>query len=164
MHILVATIFAVWLLASAIVYLPRVGKAIRRRDQLLLIPNWQFFAPIPARHDVHFLYQDKYGDDTLTRWTEIVLPGQRRWFNMVWNPDKREHKALFDIEQQLIEHLSAEDRGLEVSIPYLTLLNYISRLPRTTAPHFTRFLMMRARGYIPADEGQILHVSRFHRL
>jgi hypothetical protein len=163
-QVLVATIFAAWLIASVIVYLPGVGKAIRRRDQFLLIPNWQFFAPTPARHDVHILYQDKYGDDTLTRWTEVVLPGQRSSFNLVWNPDKRARKALFDIEQQLIEHINAGDRGLEVSVPYLTLLNYISRLPRTTSPPFTRFTLMRARSYIPADDGQFLHVSRFHRL
>jgi hypothetical protein len=164
MHIAIATIFAVWLLTSVLVYLPRAEKAIRRHDQLLLIPNWQFFAPIPARHDCHFLFQDKYGDGTLSQWTEVRINGRRRWFNLAWNPDKRLRKALFDIEQQMIEHLAADDKGIEVSVPYLMLLNYISRLPRTTPPHFTRFLMMRARANVPAGERQIVYISGFHRL
>lgn len=164
MQIAIATVFAVWLLASVLVYLPRADKVIRRHDQLLLIPNWQFFAPIPARHDCHFLYQDKYGDETLSGWTEVTINGRRRWFNLAWNPDKRLRKALFDVEQQIIGHLAADDKAIEVSVPYLTLLNYISRLPRTTPPRFTRFLMMRAVAGVTSEDRRIVYVSGFHRL
>ncbi|MGB9308593.1 MAG: hypothetical protein WCB92_34365 [Mycobacterium sp.] len=165
MQIAIATVFVVWLLASVLVYLPHADRVIRRHDHLLLIPNWQFFAPIPARHDCHFLYQDKYADGTLSQWTEVRIDGRRRWFNLAWNPDKRLRKALFDIEQQMIEHLAADDKGIEVSVPYLTLLNYVSRLQRTTPPRFTRFLMMRARTHVPTeDRQQIVYISGFHRL
>ncbi len=164
MQAFIVGLFALWLTLSIIVYIPKVTTAIRRRDHLMLIPTWKFFAPTPGERDMHVLYQDRYEDGTVTLWTEIGPAVRRPWWGFVWNPAKRTNKALFDVIQELGLHVTAGDPVLELSMPYLSLLNHISSIPRSTSPAFTKFLLMCSRGNVRGDEPEVVYVSRFHQL
>jgi hypothetical protein len=157
-------LFALWLLLSAAVLFPKLSPIIRRADWLCLVPEWKFFAPNPGRHDFHLLYRDQFRDGTLTEWTEVSPTGKRRWWHFLWNPAKRGNKALFDTVSQLFDHVRAGDKTLEVSIPYLTLLNYVSSLPRTTSPVFTQFLLMCSQGNLPDKDPELCYFSARHSL
>ncbi|GHO97534.1 hypothetical protein KSF_075820 [Reticulibacter mediterranei] len=161
---LVSGFFGIWALLCVLVYIPRFKKAIRQRDWFKLVPEWRFFAPRPAQGDFHLLYQDTLHDGSCTNWTEARPMLERSWWNIVWNPGKRERKALFDVVNMLNMRLSVSDKALQGSIAYLMLLNYISSLPRSLSPAFTRFLLMKSHGAFPEKEPDILFISGVHEL
>jgi len=164
-ELLIIGLFGVWFLLSVFVYPPKLNKIIRKLDWFSLIPEWRFFAPNPGQHDYHLLYRDKFQDGSLTQWTEIMLTTQRRWWNMVWNPGKRGNKAFLDTVIEFAQSaISGSDRALELSIPYLTLLNYVSSVPRSTLPEFTQFLLMYSFGGSFEDDPDLFYLSRFHSL
>lgn len=136
---------------------------MRRWDPLGLIPMWWFFAPNPARGDFYFLYRDRLRDGAVTDWTEIQA-ARRRWWNMAWNPGRRQRKALFDIVTALAARAQeTTDVTIQVSLPYLALLNYVSRLPRSAASESTQFIVMQTDADAP-DEPRAVFMSRLHRL
>jgi hypothetical protein len=157
-------LFACWLVLCLVVYVPSVSTTIRRLDQMALIPEWRFFAPNPGRHDFHLLYRDKFADGTLTAWTEVAPITRRRATSLLLNPDRRRNKALFDCTQEFAKHVEARDRALELSIPYLTLLNYVSCLPRSPSPNWTQFLLMWSAGDASDKDPEVLFISGLHEL
>jgi hypothetical protein len=161
---LLPAIFGVWLILSIAVYLPGARRFVRCADWLMLIPTWKFFAPLPGQSDFNVLYQDKYADGTLTQWTEITAGARRRWWAAVWNPDKRANKALFDIVQELAAVLQGRTHVPEFTLSYLSLLNHVARIPRSTSPPFTRFMLMTSQGNAEPPDPELLFMSRFHEL
>ena len=161
---LLVTVFGMWLLLSVLVLFPGPNAAIRRWDWFALIPEWRFFAPVPGQHDYYVLYRDKFSDDTVTDWTELEITGHRWWWSIVWNPGRRANKALLDTVMELAVRATAEDPVIEISIPYLTLINYVSSVPRSASPKFTQFLLMRSPGRAPDEEPEVLFGSELHSL
>src|SRR5438876_11504878 len=74
---------------------------LRRFDVVGLIPSWRFFAPVPATGDFHLLYRDRLPDGSLSQWKELYFSETYRWWHMVWNPNRRGKKALFDLTTEL---------------------------------------------------------------
>jgi hypothetical protein len=146
MNTLAATLLGSWLLLSILVLVPRLKLIIRRWDAVMLIPQWSFFAPEPAFWDFHLLYRDRYPDGTYTEWTEAIPPESRRWWSFVWNPGKRQRKALFDAVVELSGRVQLGDRSLEASISYLTLLTYVTSIMRTAKPELMQFAIVRTLG------------------
>lgn len=163
-EVLVIGFFAIWSALCIVVYLPKINTFIRNIDYFALIPEWRFFAPNPGRHDFHLLYRDKFADGSLTEWTEIAPILHRRLLNMLYNPNRRRNKALFDCTQEFSKHVNVGDRALELAIPYLALLNYISCIPRSISPGFTQFLIMYSAGSLTEKDPEILYISKFHAL
>ncbi|HTK08337.1 MAG TPA: hypothetical protein VL485_14300 [Ktedonobacteraceae bacterium] len=161
---LVSGFFGIWALLCVLVYIPKLKTIIRQWDWFRLIPEWRFFAPRPAEGDFHLLYQDMFHDGSRTHWTEVRPTIERSWWNIVWNPGKRERKALFDVVNVLNARIALSDKALEGSLPYLTLLNHISFLPRSLSPAFTRFLLMKSHGASPEKKPDILFISGVHEL
>lgn len=70
----------------------------RRLDPIgILIPNWRFFAPEPARHDFHVVHRTRDADGAVTDWEETVPSSPRSWRHAVFFPERRRDKALSDI-------------------------------------------------------------------
>ena len=75
------------------------------------------------------------------------MGGPPRWFNCVWNPGRRQTKALFDTTQHLARQINEHQltpTAILVSIPYIILLNHVSALPRPYTATTTQFLVMRS--------------------
>jgi hypothetical protein len=133
-----------WLLLSAACQIPcAFTTRIRKFDLAGLIPNWPFFAPVPGTCDYYLLYRDELADRSLTDWREVPLCDDRRFWHVIWNPGKREKKALFDLTAALMGEVS-EDKAelIQLSVPYLAILTYISSIPRLYRARRTQFLLM----------------------
>jgi hypothetical protein len=161
---LALVLFVVWLGASLLVNVPRLTPLIRGLDVLALVPEWKFFAPNPGRADYHLLFRDQFPDGTLTDWTEIALITPRSWWMIAWNPEKRGKKALFDVVSELAAYARDADLQIELSIPYLTILNFVSLLARSAAPSYTQFVIMYAESGSGATEPHLLFLSGMHAL
>jgi hypothetical protein len=143
----VALLFAVWFLLTAVGQLGvPLARRIRSWDVCMLLPSFRFFAPTPSVHDLHLLYRDHLASGGVTRWYEVPAARPPQWINPVWNPGRRQNKALFDTTQHLARQINenrASPKAIVVSIPYLALLNYVSALPRPHLVSSTQFLVMR---------------------
>lgn len=162
MAALVVCFFAVWAAASLAALVPRCTPWLRTHDYAGLLPQWKFFAPIPGRGDFHLLYRDVY-EDGVTDWTEIAVGEERRWWNFLWNPRRRERKAVFDAARELPAYLMPEWReGAPISVPYLILLTYVSAQPRTLTPLRTQFLLMYSEAALEEGRPQVSMLSHAH--
>jgi hypothetical protein len=160
-------VMAAWFLASVLGQLPfpRIER-MRRWDLCGLVPYWNFFAPHPGTRDFHLLYRDRLADGTVTPWTEVPLCDARRWWHAAWNPVKREKKALFDVTVQLLKEALQTPRTelLQVSVPYLVLLTFVSALPRPAAATGTQFLLMVSPGSVDDPVPEPMFTSALHAL
>ncbi|BDH59119.1 hypothetical protein [Tsukamurella sp. PLM1] len=76
----------------------RMFDRVRRADRLgILIPNWRFFAPEPARHDFHVVHRVVAADGSVGEWRDTAPSEPRRWRHAVYFPERRRDKALSDI-------------------------------------------------------------------
>ena len=112
------------------------------------------------------LYRDQLQDGTMTDWTEVSLCDMRRWWHMVWNPGRREKKALFDLTVALLnEAINAPALDLiQVSVPYITLLSFVSSLPRLESVTATQFLLIISYGSTSNKDPYPMFTSAIHPL
>lgn len=186
--ILLPTFLGFWFVASIFGQFNAVSvrKArfqwLRRYDILGLVPTWTFFAPNPATTDYHFLYRDRLADGTVTPWTEIVRVHDRRWWHIVWNPNKRRRKVFTDIVAMLLVRLGSTLKDSDIrrrgdrryvliperwhtTWPYLFLLNYVSSLPRHRSAIETQFGIFRSQSaVVDADAVEVALISALHKL
>lgn len=159
--IIIIAVFSSWLGLAVLVYIPALQPWVRGFDVLGMIPEWRFFAPNPGREDCYLLYRDKLEDGSVTDWTELAPTVRRQYWHAFWNPRKRGNKALFDVVRSLMRQIHNQAPGIEVSIPYLTLLNHVSLQPRSDSSAFTQFLLMRSAGDM---EPELAFMSGLHAL
>jgi len=160
----VAAMFVFWFLLSLLVLVPKFRPAVRQRFLSFLVPEWKFFAPNPAQGEYHLLFRDQLEDGSVTPWTEVTFPRNRRWWNVAWNPDKRANKALFDAIVGLASEVISSSEGLVASIPYLTLLSYVSGLSRFSTPTYTQFMVLHDFSSFMHREPALVFSSELHSL
>ena len=108
------------------------------------------------------VYRDHLPDGNTTNWTEATVATQRRWWNAVWNPEKRGSKALTDCVVILAKHVVAQDPAIQASIPYLNLLNHISSFPRLGEIQYTQFALVQTHCRGSAAEPDVMFLSSLH--
>jgi len=163
-ELLVDSVLCVWLALSVLVYVPRFRDIIRGRDLLSLIPEWRFFAPVPGQHDYHILYRDYYEGGEVDRWREIGVSLNRSFWCFLWNPKRRGKKALFDAVGELATHIQQGNTSPEMTMPYLTLLNHVSNVPRDRPAAMTQFMLMASEGTLGHADPAMMLISQCHRL
>jgi hypothetical protein len=165
---LVVSFFISWFLLTVLKHLPvrvmrKFGNFLLSPMSLRFIPIWNFFAPNPASHTYHLLYRDQSKDGKMTNWHEIKIP-QQEWSRVFWNPSKSFNKGILDIVlefTQLIPRLKDHQEIIKVSLPYLTILSYLSYVQRSIEPFATQFLLLQS----SSSAGfEILFLSDFHQL
>lgn len=166
MTVIAICLFAVWLLLSALYQLKvKRVEALRARDTFSLIPNWSFFAPRPGTVDYHLLFRDCDAAGKLARWHELPLADPRTVRGAVWNPQKRNKKALSDAVRGLASmSRTYGSQSIHISIPYIATLNYISSLPRKSVARATQFMILQSDGYFSKQDPQLVFISRVHWL
>lgn len=176
MSVLFIFLLSAWLLVSVIAQLRRVRRTnplikavswLKWRDYCALIPSWSFFAPNPGTSDYRLLYRDKLCDEQYTAWKEVEFPSDPliRW---VWNPGKRAKKALVDMCSSLMSMASRDlkkpSKMVYISVPYITLLTYVSRQPRSPLSEHTQFMIAATFGRHEPKGPEILFISPLHQL
>jgi len=104
------------------------------------LPHWNFFAPIPSVSDFTLWFRDELIDGSVTNWVPVRYPARGK-FAFIWNPGRRERKAIFDLTVELMWHLEFDSASLHLSVPYLVLLAHVCSLPRLGSPVKTQFAL-----------------------
>jgi hypothetical protein len=145
----VRTGLAAWLLATAANQLPdsRFDGLLAMGRWRVRTPNWRFFGPNPGVEDTHVLYRDIVGGTPGT-WAELVVPAERPWYGLAWNPKNRAPKTIFDSLQMITRaaNLFAGDMArIPRSVGYRFLERYICEYV-SHDPHaeYTQFMMLRS--------------------
>ncbi|MGC5000830.1 hypothetical protein [Streptomyces sp. DT195] len=142
---------SMWLSLTLLEQLQKGTKVNRRVDPLsAVIPNWRFFGPQPAMHDCHLLYRDELEGGEMTAWREVDVIEERRSSHMVWHPNRRREKALFDATEEMKSYVGRERelRILQLTVPYLLLLSYVTHNCDHHAQALrTQFLLANGPGY-----------------
>jgi hypothetical protein len=160
--------FAAWLVLSAASQHPdRNFDRMRKVDPTrALIPDWRFFAPNPAQHDVHVLYRVVLPGGETSEWALSSEFAIRSWSNFAWLPDRRRDKGLFDICIAMGRIIQEGGAGLTEAVPYQLLRNFVARTvsrryvgqPR---PLGFQFAMVRHTGYDEEPDLEYLMVSPY---
>jgi len=112
---------------------------LRAYDFCGLIPTWTFFAPNPVSSD-RFLYYRDYVSDKSTEWKKANKEESFACIDLLWNPSRREEKAITDAMFQLLRMSDSFDKDrLHLTTSYLTILNFITTRthePNTVAIQF----------------------------
>lgn len=163
-----------WFAASAVYQIPKPPFLwLRKWDLFFLIPEWKFFAPRPGTADYYLLYREQLGDGSLTDWTQAPLMQHRSWTQGIWNPAKREEKALVDIVSDLarearyvIDSPELTWTWLQGTAAYLALLNFVSfDMPHANSSEYCQFLlMMRDNSGDRSSAPSPVILSQLHRL
>lgn len=130
------------------------------------VPNWRFFAPEPAQHDYHVLYRTETADGRTTEWREASAISPRRPSQMVWFPDRRREKGLFDICHELITVMKRHGADLTGAPAYRMLRNSVARTVRSAAgdgpaPRGFQFVVARHTGHDPGHEPDYVFASPY---
>lgn len=108
-----------------------------------LLPNWSLFAPHPGMTDYYLFYRDQSGSEEPGPWILAHGPEPRKWYHGLWNPNKIQAKAVFDLMQQLEQATASMPAGGEEQVmksaPYQHLLFFVRHLPRTEPKDHTQF-------------------------
>jgi hypothetical protein len=167
-------LLAVWFLLSVLSQFRQVAwlgdwiSRLKGWDHLALLPSWTFFAPNPGTRDYELLYRDRLVDGTYTPWKEVERP-VGTLARAVWNPSKRRQKAVVDLCSILMRYMSRiqTERGARrvlLSVPYLSLLTYISGMKTGPLSAQRQFLIAHTFGYHSTQEPDILYISHPHAL
>ncbi|MDR6507729.1 hypothetical protein J2805_003436 [Arthrobacter oryzae] len=163
-----AFVLALWFVTTLIAALP-LKKPLRPASALLapIIPSWSFFAPEPGVIDFHILVRDVSPNGHVTPWHEVCSHKNRVWYDFVWNPGQRQRKALFDVSQELTAIASSSafresPNTIELTVPYLTILNYVSELGRTPFASRRQFVIVSTSRRNP--DPAVLFVSGLHSI
>ena len=161
---LIACALAVWFTAAAIGQVRvQAIQRWRRLDIFGLIPMWWFFAPTPLTSDLVIVTRDRDNSGAVSAWTELRVGGDRNWLSFVWNPGRRDRKAAFDLTIALLAASGGDPRPnpvIQISIPYLGLVNYAVHLPLTNALEARQFAIIKE----DADDAQAIFLSAWHRV
>jgi hypothetical protein len=170
-----ASILLTWLLISMISQIPRL-KRVRQHDRMSLIPNFSFFAPKPLENDYRLVFRWQYQGGEVGSWLELPYCEKRRAWSPVWNPDRRQQKALIDSCSMLLRHIAAvresvlEKRtknpilAVQTSLPYLNILNHVSSLSDYPENIAVQFAVFSDPGPLASEKAKLLFVSSLHRI
>lgn len=170
---LLYTAFASWFVATALSQDPtRTHSGFRRFDPTgIFIADWRFFAPVPGTHDHHLLYRDVLPGDATTDWREIEQQRGRKAIQMLFYPSRRGDKAITDAVGSLLKNLHASEPGpltknaIQVSLPYLALLNFVTRqVSHAPTAVTTEFIIARSNGFDESEDPEVVFLSNRHAL
>jgi hypothetical protein len=126
--LLFGAVFLSWLGLTIAFQFRRWQVSMRFRDPLYMLPSWSFFAPVPNTSDFVFVCRyESHGE--LTPWKQPGLLSAKA-FPLLWDPERRQKKAIIDIGQSLAEFVKDELPDMvHLTTPYLLLLQYASSQP-----------------------------------
>lgn len=159
--------FAGWFGLSVLQQLDRREVPSRVDPTSMMIPNWRFFAPVPARHDFDVLHRSRDAHGEVTPWREESFTVPRAVLQVLWHPRRRIEKAIFDVASELfqVSRDLRDPRAIQLSVSYLSLLNHVShRVRHPTGAREVQFLVGRSAAYEPTIDPQLLFLSEWHRL
>jgi hypothetical protein len=164
--VVVAVLLTIWFVLSVLgQFDSKIMRSIRSWDSFGLIPRWTFFAPRPGVTDYHLVYQTFVGDEPRP-WREEVLADPRTLWGALWNPQKRNRKALVDSVRaftRMARNLEPDTLWqLQYTIPYIAVLSHLTELTKSEPRTHLRFMILESNGYYAEREPHLLFTSLVH--
>ncbi|MFF8958057.1 hypothetical protein [Streptomyces sp. NPDC014894] len=144
--------------------LPTFSRVVKLDVFSTLFPNWRFFAPTPAQHDLQFYCRTLNEAGETSDWSPVEVIAGRRAHQIVWFPERRAEKAVFDLGTEVMRHL---DKGFQTArgLPGYRMLTAYFRagIERSGAPGVKgfQFTLVRNAGYDDSEEPEIIFVSPY---
>lgn len=164
---IVIALLVLWLVLSLAAQFESWPPALqlRRFDLFGLLPNWNLFAPRPSVSDYHVLWRPLSSTgEPLGRWIELRTAPRNPWFGGLWNPRRRDYKALIDIVAWLhTEMRRAPDSDASTRVPYRLLLNHVARRVPAPVERFQFLVLKLSRRTGPATPERLV-ASRAHHV
>lgn len=159
-------VFAGWFAASVLnQFSLNWWKRVMRYDRLGLVPRWTFFAPNPAREDIHVVYRDR-SKSTQGPWRSLTTAPPNPWVRWIWNPGRFERKAVIDLvnglrnsRRQFKEHA----QSVLLSTSYVGLAGWVMRQDRDSSTDYREFAVLTSTGFPPIQSLSVEFTSRVHR-
>ncbi|MGP3947278.1 hypothetical protein [Streptomyces sp. 7N604] len=146
----------------------RTFDRLRRYDHVgLLIPNWRFFAPEPARHDFHLLFRTLSVTDEESPWKAASRIHERKWRQVVWFPGRRQEKGVFDTCNEIVGVVGKKDVKIVDTAVYRLLRDFVIRRireeedERHAAIKGFQFLVVQYSGHDDSEDPQYAFISPF---
>jgi hypothetical protein len=142
---------------------------ISRWDLFEIIPDWKFFAPNPLTCDYYLFARTMNDYRHWGDWYHVPVWNDRPWYSALWNPGKRKFKLLVDLVSCLeayrqLGDSDSSDTSLQITLPYISLLDYASQAASTTAVTHVQFMIARKTGMSAVAEVKPLFVSFIHTM
>jgi hypothetical protein len=144
-EIVAVVIFGTWFSLTVLVNLPPSWCKLPRNFEPTghLLPGWHFFSPKPIVADIELLFRYVPAgnpDDAPTEWMNVLPYSARPMAHMLFNPNRKVRKAIFQCGQRILLTLNAfPEKRHEISftVPYLLLLDRVTGLcPNAAAVQF----------------------------
>ena len=105
-------------------------------------------------------------DGEQTPWAETTHIPRRTWRQVVWFPERRQDKAIFDICADLIVHLGRPGVDVTTTPAYEVLRDFVEQTVRRRqaagrTPKGFQFVIARSAGYDESTDPDYLLVSPF---
>jgi hypothetical protein len=112
------------------------------------------------------MFRDCDAGGDFGKWQEVPLADERTILGAIWNPLKRNKKALSDTVRSIAQLAQDEElrKGIAVTIPYLLTLNYISSMDRTNSAIQTQFMILTSDGFFSKEDPKLVFLSSVHQL
>ncbi|MFD3658162.1 hypothetical protein [Streptomyces sp. NPDC058620] len=143
---------------------PSFSRLVRLDVFSTLFPNWRFFAPTPAQHDLQFYCRTLDESGETSEWVPVEVIAGRRAHQIVWFPGRRAEKAVFDLGAEVMRHL---DKGFATAraLPGYRILcaHFRAGIERSGATGVKgfQFTLVRNAGYDDTEEPEIIFVSPY---
>lgn len=139
---------------------------VRSRDHFSLLPNWRFFAPLPAMFDYHFLYRTVAADGTASTWRDSSGIEDRKPLHLVWFPTRRADKSVFDACQEILPRLEQGFAAAAHTPGYRLITEHVrTRIAAEDTPaddvRGFQFALASGTGYDLRQGPQLMFVSPF---
>lgn len=143
---------------------PSFSRLVKLDVFSTLFPNWRFFAPTPAQHDLQFYLRTLDEAGETSDWEPVEVIAGRKAHQILWFPERRAEKAVFDLGSEVMRHL---DKGFTTArtLPgYQILCGYFrARIEDSggTGIKGFQFTLVRNAGYDDSEEPEIVFVSPY---
>jgi hypothetical protein len=162
-------VFGAWFALCVLAHLhSKVRRFFPRLEARGLLPHWNFFAPRPGVHDTHLLFRDVGQDGEVGNLGYVPMIGVRRWYHVLWHPDKFRSKVVSDIASMIpairrqAHRRDADDRLVMLTQPYVLALHLVMVMPHEPAARARQFILAQHRTVGGEAEHQLLYLSEYH--
>ena len=162
MDIALIIALALWATLSIANQFRGVRRFLGPWDIFSLLPVWTFFAPNPGSGEYHVLVEDERLKSA--QWIEVPSISERLASHILWNPLRRESKAIIDCVQHLTTYaasgLAPTAAATMLSIPFLAIFQYtLTGLPPATDACRRRVMVVKSFGRSTPSEPRVVFVS-----
>ncbi|MER6563279.1 hypothetical protein ABT300_37255 [Streptomyces sp. NPDC001027] len=162
------SIFAAWGTLTVLRNLNQSQELLYKFGRFgLTIPNYRFFGPTPAMHDLALLIRHRHRDGSLTEWNQMVVSEERSPTHTFWAPFRRAEKAVADAIREL--YRTGGDVVSAGVLPKTMGYRLLLHVARNQAPHGNtaadvQFAVCQIAAHEPQIAPQITFVSEMHDL